>query len=93
MCCWATPPTTPTPTRYSCRVGRAGQRHADAHRLKLPPFDKPLYRWRNLVEQFFNKLKHFRAVATHYDNRDDNYIVSFKLASMRIWMLFNESVT
>ena len=63
------------------------------NRLKPPPFDKPLYRRRNLVERFFNKLKHFRAVATRYDKRDDNYFASVKLASLRIWMRFNESVT
>jgi len=63
------------------------------NRLKPPAFDKPLYRQRNLVERFFNKLKHFRAVATRYDKRDDNYIASVKLASLRIWMRFNESVT
>ena len=63
------------------------------HRVNLPPFDKALYRERNLVERFFNKLKHFRAVATRYDKRDDNYLASVKLASMRIWMRFNESVT
>jgi transposase len=29
-----------------------------------------------LVERFFNKLKHFRAVATRYDKRDDNYLAA-----------------
>ena len=62
------------------------------NRLKPPRFDKPLYRQRNLVERFFNKLKHFRAIATRYDKRDDNFIASIKLASIRIWMRFNESV-
>ena len=42
----------------------------------LPRFNKRLYRKRNLVERFFNKLKHFRAVATRYDKRDDNYLAS-----------------
>jgi transposase len=46
-----------------------------------------------LVERFFNKLKHFRAVATRYDKRDDNYLAAIKLASARIWMRFNESMT
>ena len=63
------------------------------NRLKPPRFNKRLYRRRNLVERFFNKLKHFRAIATRYDKRDDNYIASVKLASIRIWMRFNESVT
>ena len=63
------------------------------NRVNLPPFDKRLYRKRNIVERFFNKLKHFRAIATRYDKRDDNYLASIKLASARIWMRFNESMT
>ncbi|MDP2376592.1 IS5 family transposase [Reyranella sp.] len=63
------------------------------NRLKPHHFNRRLYRRRNLVERFFDKLKHFRAVATRYDKRDDNYIASVKLASIRIWMRFNESVT
>lgn len=63
------------------------------NRVNLPRFSKRLYRQRNLVERFFNKLKHYRAVATRYDKRDDNYLASIKLASARIWMRFNESVT
>jgi len=63
------------------------------HRLNPPAFDKRLYRKRNLVERFFNKLKHLRAIATRYDKRDDNYLASVKLASIRIWLRFNESVT
>ena len=63
------------------------------NRVNRPPFNKRLYRKRNLVERFFNKLKHFRAVATRYDKRDDNYLAGVMLASVRIWMRFNESVT
>jgi len=63
------------------------------NRLKPHRFNRRLYRRRNLVERFFNKLKHFRAVATRYDKHDDNYIASVKLAAIRIWMRFNESVT
>jgi len=63
------------------------------NRVNLPPFNKRLYRKRNIVERFFSKLKHFRAVATRYDKRDDNYLASIKLASARIWMRFNESMT
>ncbi|MHA6688474.1 hypothetical protein [Mesorhizobium sp. A556] len=36
-------------------------------RKRFPAFDRELYRKRNLVERFFNKLKQFRAVATRYD--------------------------
>ncbi len=34
------------------------------NRTNVPAFSAFLYRYRNLVERFFNKLKHFRAVAT-----------------------------
>jgi transposase len=46
-----------------------------------------------MVERFFNKLKHFRAVATRYDKRDENFLASVKLASLRIWLRSYESVT
>jgi transposase len=62
-------------------------------RRNKPVFSRFLYRSRNLVERFFNKLKHFRAVATRYDKYPENYLASVKLAAIRIWMRFNESVT
>ncbi len=62
-------------------------------RKHRPAFSAWLYRQRNAVERFFNKLKHFRAVATRYDKRDDNFLASVKLASIRIWIRAYESVT
>jgi len=58
-----------------------------------PTFSRRLYKMRNLVERFFNKIKHFRAVATRYDKDPENYLAGVKLASIRIWLRFNESVT
>ena len=58
------------------------------NRVNIPKFNKRLYRKRNLVERFFNKLKHFRAVATRYDKNPENFLASVKLASARIWMRF-----
>jgi len=63
------------------------------NRKTIPAFSAYLYRYRNLVERFFNKLKHFRGVATRYDKRADNYLAGVKLASARIWMRANESMT
>jgi transposase len=63
------------------------------NRRNVPAFSSFLYRYRNLVERFFNKLKHFRAVATRYDKTPENYLASVKLASARIWMRVNESMT
>ena len=62
-------------------------------RKRWPDFDPILYRQRNQVERFFNKLKHFRAVATRYDKRDDNFLASVQIASIRILLRTYGSVT
>ncbi|WP_229006665.1 IS5 family transposase [Roseibium aggregatum] len=62
-------------------------------RRRCPPFSKYLYKMRNLVERFFNKIKHFRAIATRYENDPRDYMAGVKLASARIWIKFNESAT
>lgn len=36
-------------------------------------FDATLYKERNLIERFFNKIKHFRRIATRYDKLARNY--------------------
>ena len=58
------------------------------NRRNIPAFSPFLYRYRNLVERFFNKLKHFRAVATRFEKHDANYLALVKLAATRIWMRF-----
>ncbi len=62
------------------------------HRIDPPAFSGWLYRQRNAVERFLDTLKHFPAVATRYDKGDGTYLASVKLASVRIWLRFNESV-
>ena len=62
-------------------------------RVNVPAFSPFLYRYRNLVERFFNKLKHFRAVATRYEKHATNYLALVKLASTRIWLRAYQSVT
>ena len=64
-----------------------------ARRLDKPAFSPFLYRSRNRVERFFNKLKHFRAVATRYEKHAANYLALVKLAAVRIWMRAYESVS
>lgn len=58
------------------------------NRINIPAFDRFLYRFRNVVDCFFSKLKHFRAIATRYEKHDANYLALIKLASTRIWMRF-----
>jgi len=47
-------------------------------------YDKALYKERNLVERFFNKLKQFRRVATRYDKLLANYRGFVILATITI---------
>lgn len=57
-------------------------------RVNVPAFSAFLYRFRNLVERFFNKIKHFRAIATRFEKHDANYLALVKLAAARICMRF-----
>ncbi len=55
--------------------------------------DLEIYRKRNLVERFFNKLKHFRRIATRYDKLARNFLAAVALASIRIWIKHYGSTT
>jgi len=57
-------------------------------RVNIPAFSPFLYRYRNLVERFFNKIKHYRAIATRFEKHDANYLAVVKLVAARIWMRF-----
>jgi len=50
------------------------------------PHDRLAYRLRNRIERFFNKLKHFRHIATRYDRRASHFLAALHLASAMIWM-------
>ena len=44
-------------------------------------YDKAMYRWRHLIENFFAKLKEFRAIATRYDKTDTSFGANIHLAT------------
>src|SRR5262245_44926341 len=46
--------------------------------------DFALYCERNLIERFFNQLKHFRAIATRYDKLARNFLAGIQLAAVTI---------
>jgi len=52
-----------------------------ANRKTPRPCDFALYCERNLVERFFNKLKHFRAIATRYDKLAKIFLAGVQIAS------------
>ncbi|WP_419830986.1 IS5 family transposase [Methylobacterium sp.] len=56
------------------------------NRKQVLAFSPFLYKYRNRVERFFSKIKHFRTVATRHDKDPDNFLASVKLAAVRVWM-------
>jgi len=59
---------------------------ASKRRSQDPNYLSPhLYRARNLIERFFNKIEQCRRVATGYRKLAANYLAFIKLASIRIW--------
>jgi transposase len=55
-----------------------------ANRIIKRDCDFALYCERNLVERFFNKLKHYRAIATRYDKLARNFLAAVHLAAAMI---------
>lgn len=56
------------------------------HRKDQRDYDKDLYKQRNLIERFFNKLKQFRRIATRYDKLLANFLGFVKIAAVAIWL-------
>ena len=54
-------------------------------------FSPSLYRARNWIERFFNKIKHCRRVGTRYDKLAAKHLAFVQLASIRLWLRANES--
>ena len=55
--------------------------------------DRELYRERNRIERFFNRIKHFRGIATRYFKTAANFLAALHLASTRLWIRHYESTT
>ena len=57
-----------------------------SNRKKPRDFDKNLYKEHNLIERMFNKIKHFRRVATRYDKTASAFLGFVFLAGACIWL-------
>lgn len=56
-------------------------------RRKSPrDYDRDLYKARHLIENFFAKLKQFRAIATRYDKTARNFLAATHLAASLVWL-------
>src|SRR5713101_3814190 len=49
-------------------------------------YDKELYKARHLMENFYCKLKQYRAIATRYDKTARNFLAGIHLAAAVIWL-------
>ena len=57
-----------------------------ANRKEPIEYDKHLYKARHLIENFFQKLKQYRAIATRYDKTALNFLRAIYLAASVILM-------
>lgn len=57
-----------------------------ANRRRQRPFDRDLYKTRHLIENFFAKLKQYRAIATRYDKTARNVLAAVHLAAAVTWL-------
>lgn len=56
------------------------------NRVAPREFDRQLYKARHLIENFFCKLKQFRAIATRYDKTAGNFLAAVHLTAATIWL-------
>ena len=57
-----------------------------ANRKTPRDYDKDLYKARHLIENFFEKLKHYRAIATRYDKTATAFLGAIHIAASVIWL-------
>lgn len=57
-----------------------------SNRQEQRDYDHELYKARHLIENFFAKLKHYRAIATRYDKRASTFLGGIHLAAVLILM-------
>ena len=57
-----------------------------SNRKQPRDFDRHLYKERHLIENFFARLKQYRAIATRYDKTARNFLAAVYLAASVIWL-------
>ena len=57
-----------------------------ANRRISRDYDRDIYEARHLIENFFAKLKQFRAIATRYDKTARNFLAAVHLTAAAIWL-------
>jgi transposase len=57
-----------------------------SNRKRPRSFDRHLYKARHLIENFFARLKQYRAIATRYDKTARNFLAAVYLAASIDWL-------
>ena len=68
------------------QAGKTAVIPAKSTRTNPRNYDKQLYAARHLIENFFCKLKQYRAIATRYDKTACNFLAAIHLAAVVIWL-------
>jgi len=55
-----------------------------SNRKTVIEYDRHLYKERNIIERTFNKLKHYRKIATRYDKKAANFLGYILLGSIML---------
>lgn len=58
------------------------------NRIEHRHYDRHIYKERHLVEIFFNRIKHYRRVATRYEKLANNFLNMVIIASCMLWIGF-----
>jgi transposase len=67
-------------------AGKAAVIPPKGNRREPRLYDRDLYKARHLIENFFARLKQFRAIATRYDKRAVHFLGAIHLAAATIWL-------
>jgi Transposase DDE domain len=74
------PRSTADATRHQgCHPAKIKPQGQTASRLRTPPE-------RNLVERFFNNIKHYRGIATCYEKTARNFLAGLQLVCALTWL-------
>jgi transposase len=68
------------------KAGKTAVIPPKANRTNQRSYDKDLYKARHRIENFFAKLKQYRAIATRYDKLARTFLAAVYMAASMIWL-------
>jgi len=68
------------------RAGKTAVIPPKANRKVQRSYDEELYKARHLIENFFARLKQYRAIATRYDKRGNIFLAAVYMVAAIIWL-------